>query len=45
MPSPTVASTLAPARSFLRSRKAEDLVYQAMTAAAMLITLLSICLF
>jgi hypothetical protein len=39
-PSPTLAST-----SGTRGRKAEDLVYQAVAAAAMIATLISIWLF
>jgi hypothetical protein len=45
MPSPDSASIVGPARGLWRGRNAEDLAYQAMTAAAMLITLLSIWLF
>lgn len=42
MPSPTLASTPGASRPLLRGRSSEDLVYQAMTAAAMLATLVSI---
>jgi hypothetical protein len=44
-PSPILASCSGAAARLLRGRRVEDLVYQAMTAAAMLATLVSIWLF
>ncbi len=44
-PSPILASCSGAAARLLRGRRAEDLVYQATTAAAMLATLVSIWLF
>jgi hypothetical protein len=44
-PSPILASTSGKAARLLRGRKAEDLIYQAVAAAAMIATLVSIWLF
>ena len=44
-PSPNLASHTATAGRLFRGRKVEDLVYQAVTAAAMIATLCSVWLF